>query len=329
MTPYKTNKIKAVSELRKLVYYLSENVDPRSLWIVRAQAGIEHLELKGTSSKEVITNLFIDCQEQSTLKDFVSGLIDHKKIGAEALDLDCFEEIGYNFPDLRNVSFEISKNETCLYLDQSSNKLVHQPVYGVRPHPQENCTYIKYCKVCGKEISTLKNHEFGEWRYCKPNSCEMVRQCSKCGKTETKTNHQWLSWHTNINGSKYRVCEHCKLEEINVDGVWKGTVNWENGHKDYWEVEIKTSGFLWETTKAEIKVYVNVVGNQCDYTVVQKASVSISGKSIKISGKKILESSGPKKGYVLDTFNGVIQSKCEALVGKVCDGSLCGELTLK
>ncbi len=324
-----TPELKAIEELRKLVYFLAENIDIHSLWGARAQAGIEHLELKGDSNKQSIINLLIDSQKHIALDKFIESLVTTEIVGEGFIDLSIFRAINYEFPAIENISFEVPRDSCCRIEDTTDGSIKHRPMTEVKPHKKYKCKYVKYCIICGEELDTEILHEWGEWNYEKVGSCIQKRVCSKCNEEETRVNHEWSKWIFNSNGSSFRVCSHCNKEEFSIDGQWRGFVYWDNGGKDYWELTIKTSGILWNTTKAEIKVYVNVADdNHCEYIILQKAKVDVENRKAIIKGKKIISSTNSRKKYNLDCFEGEISHKCQYIEGTVCDGTLKGTLKL-
>lgn len=326
---YFTVELQAISELRKLVYFISENVDLQTLWHIRAKAGIEHLALRGDSNKQSIINMIIDCQNRNSLKTFIEGLVQYKIVGEDFIDLSSFNQCNYKLPSIENISFDIPRDTSCMLKDPTDGSLYHKPSVVRVQHNLRKCTYVDYCCICGEKLDTETLHEWGEWEYFGKHSCEQHRVCSICEEEETRTHHDWTKWTKNKNGSQFRLCSHCGEEEFNIDGNWYGFVNWENGTKDFWEVIIKTSGFLFESTKAEIKVYININDcNQCEYIVTQKASVRVVNNQIKITGKKILSTTCSKKGYMPDTFTGVISRDCQTINGTVCDKACKGTLKL-
>ena len=328
-TTYKTTELHALNELRKWVYFLSENINLQDLWHIRANSGIEHLAIRGDSNKQAIINMMIDCQKRDSLKSFIEGLVQYGIVGRDFIDLSYFNQCNYELPNIEILSFDIPRDTSCMLKDSSEGSLYHKPTIIRIPNKSHKCTFEDYCCVCGKKLDTKVLHEWGEWEYLHQNSCKQQRVCSLCGEKETRTHHSWTTWSKNKNGSQYRICSHCEEEEYNIDGNWYGFVNWENGTKDFWEVVIKTSGFLFESTKAEIKVYVNVnCSNQCEYIVTQKASVKVIDNEITIKGKKILSTTGSKKNYLTDTFIGVVSHNCQTIEGTVNDKSSRGTLKL-
>ena len=321
--------LKAIVELRKLVYFLAENIDLHSLWGARAQAGIEHLELKGDSNKQTIVNLLIDCQKHFSLDKFIESLVTTGIVGHGFIDLSIFQAVNYEFPPIENISFEIPRESCCRIEDSCDGSIEHRPLLQTKPHKKYKCHYIKYCAVCGETLATEVSHKWEAWHYEREKSCSQKRVCSECDEVETRVRHDWTKWSSNSNGSSFRICNHCNKEEFNIDGKWHGFVFWDNGKKDYWELKIETSGFLWDTTKAEIKVYVSVTDdNRCEYVITQKAKVCVENDRVVIKGKKVISSSNKRLKYNPDNFEGKVNHGCQYIEGTVCDGTLKGTLKL-
>lgn len=325
---YFTRELQAVSELRRLVYYLSENVEVRDLWPVRAKIGIEHLAIKGDNRKQVIVNLMIECQKQHLLQEFIEGLISCKIIGQDLIDLDVFDECDYEIPNIELLSFNVSHKYSCIVKDTEDDSLHHTPSIIRVPDETRKCKFNEYCCICGEKIGTTIEHYWSKWEYVEEHSCQQQRTCSRCGETETRLHHMWSNWIANENDSKYRICSHCNKEEFDVDGEWWGYVYWENEIVDLWNVEIRTSWLL-GIQKAEVTVYVNVHDeNQCDGTVTQKASVTVNNNEITIKCKKVTSSTRNIRDYRLDSFDGIIGHKCQTIEGIVYDGHNKGILLL-
>ena len=68
-------------------------------------------------------------------------------------------------------------------------------------------------------LQTIKckigSHQWSEWKYQAPDSCEQVRICNRCQTKETRQHsHTWGNWTDNkTHSKKLRICARCKAEE--------------------------------------------------------------------------------------------------------------------
>lgn len=83
-------------------------------------------------------------------------------------------------------------------------------VWGERVFVEESCQYHQKCTRCG-ELYEGREHQWSQWKYTKPTSCEVVRFCRHCDAKEYgRTEHKWSLWETEKGtGLLARRCSHC------------------------------------------------------------------------------------------------------------------------
>ena len=293
---------------------------------------IEYSDLEGETEKEKVISLFYLCQKQNLLNNLYAAIRDF-----DTTDLNLFIEKNIQETlkaDIRHLSFTIPSNSCCKWRKEYEGEYIfkdshNEKIYHSFEYP---CKSIYICDICGKKTKEKYEHEWDVWKYENPHECTKIRKCRICGETERLFDqHIWQE--TNIkNGSFYRICTHCHHKEIKVLGKWKGWVHWSNNTRDFWTITINERFFGLKKPSAIVEAYINVIvlpnGQQYDYKVIQKGTVTIDRDFCVISCKKIKEK--PKNAkYCLDTFEGNIIGECSYLKGKVLSGNLEGTLKLE
>lgn len=236
--------LKAIGGLRKLVYFLAENIDLHSLWGARAQAGIEHLELKGDSNKQTIVNLLIDCQKHFSLDRFIESLVTTGIVGNGFIDLSIFQAVNYELPPIENISFEIPRKSCCRIEDSCDGSIEHRPLLQTKPHKKYKCHYIKYCAVCGENLVTEVSHKWEAWHYESEKSCSQKRVCSECDEVEPRVKHDWSKWSSNS------ICKHFLA-------IWVGhlelSISTVNQTAQGWKIKIEQHNKLLSNHNCSIR----------------------------------------------------------------------------
>ena len=122
-------------------------------------------------------------------------------------------------------------------------------------------------KVFKKILCFLGIHSW-KWKYIKPDSCQQIKICNRCGKEKKRIEHNWGEWQYKALGLCFqeRVCQRCELKEDGSEkhswGEWQykesGSCsqirrcrrcnNIESGHKqhqwDVWKYDSPTSCVL-------------------------------------------------------------------------------------
>lgn len=340
-----TNKMKAIIQLRKTVYLLSETLDGDILYILKSGLNINHIDLPGQTNKEKTISLFIYSQHNGLLNELFSCILNISKLSPIVTFIDANLDVQASLQDvnIRLLSFSINENSTC---ETEEGKFEHD-YYKVRygceiftvckicgsianieeQHVWDNwgykspksCIMRRICRRCHKEEEKQKpEHKWGEWHYINENSCDMERLCTHCQEKEKQIEqHDWSDWMNNGHGHKYKYCSHCHKEEYNIEGHWKGTVEWDNGYRDSWDVQINKKRYLFVFDKliADIIITTKIGGKI--YIIKQRSKVIVDGNicHFKTKDKDVIVPPGIL--WNKDEFEGKITGQALSIEGKV------------
>ena len=335
-----TQEMKSIIEVRKAVNFLSSVLDPKTLFLLKIELGISYVDLKGNTDKEKVIFLIDYCRKEKLLNKFFKKIVALSMCQPDYFDKIIIEDIQNNLNiNLMMLNFDIPHDKSCLWRRNIKGNVEVEHNYEIREYRRndEPCKIISICQICGKKVNEHFEHKFEKWKYNNNTSCIMTRHCINCSYFESKTEHDISDWITNKNGSKYRICSHCKLEEQNIIGKWEGIVKWENGNKDFWRINITTGIFdklytmVFSKKKysAEIEVFINHQDNHYDFKVIQKGIVKSDNGKCRIICEKVIQDSEHSLRYSPDTFEGNISHGCSSIQGIVYCNAIKGTLTLE
>lgn len=332
--PVYSKEMYAISQLRKLVYFLSTSISMEALGTVLFNLNIGYVDVKGNTQKEKVIFIINYCQENSLLQAFYDKVISLSLVPKNYIDKETLNDIpeanlkylSFNIPDFASCSWKrnIEGEKKTINCHNSSDYVI------IRRNKKKPCEKIHRCSICGEIIDCETEHDWDDWKYISTDSCDKERVCKRCGHRETAyAKHDWSKYHKTSNGSQYRICQHCHLREYDIKGKWQGYVHWNNGTKDLWKVTFYDEIIILLFTKhrAMINVYVNVntEKNVCEKIVKEKGKVEVSNQEITITGKKLLSGTN----YNLDNLNGSISDDCLTIDGIVSSKGTRGKIKLE
>ncbi len=332
--PVYSEEMYAISQLRKLVYFLSTSISMEALGTVLFNLKIGYVDVKGNTQKEKVIFILNYCQTNNLLQDFYDMVASLNLLPHKYVDTNVLSKIPE--ANLKYLSFDIPEFASCQWKrtvsgeKETLNCHEYQENVTMRRNKQNPCEKVYRCDICGKIIHRETEHDWSEWKYISANSCDQERVCKRCGKKETShAQHDWSKYYKTPNGSLYRICQHCHLREYDIKGKWRGYVHWDNGTMDLWEIAFyeETSMFIFTKHRATIEVYINVnmEKNVCEGIVREKGKVEIYNKKITITGKKLLAGTN----YNLDDLDGIISDDCLTIEGIVSSKKDRGEIKLE
>lgn len=332
--PVPSEEMYALSQLRKLVYFLSTSISMEALDTVLFNLNIGYIDVKGNTQKEKVIFIINYCQENNLLPAFYDKVISLNLVPKNYIDKEALTDIPE--ANLKYFSFDIPDFASCLWEQtiDGERKTVNchnsSDSITIYINPVVPCEKIYRCNVCGNIVNRKTEHDWSEWKYISANSCDQKRVCKRCGEKETShAQHDWSKYYKTPNGSLYRICQHCHLREYDIKGKWQGYVHWDNGTTDLWEITFyeETSMLIFTKHRATIDVYINVniEKNVCEKIVKERGKVEVHNKKITITGKKLLAGTN----YNLDDLDGNISDDCLTIEGIVSDKKARGKIKLE
>lgn len=332
--PVYSEEMYAISQLRKLVYFLSTSISMEALGIVLSNLDIGYVDMKGNTQKEKIIFILNYCQENNLLQDFYDKVFSLNLLPNNYVDTKFLNYVPN--VNLKYLSFDIPDFASCRWERTVDGEMkifnCHECQDNVTMHrnKQNPCEKVYRCDICGRIVNRKTEHTWDEWKYVSANSCDQERVCKRCGEKEISyAQHDWSKYYKTPNGSLYRICQHCHLREYDIKGKWRGYVHWDNGTTDLWEITFyeETSFIFFTKHRATIDVYINVNTEKkvCEKIVREKGKVEVCNKKITIIGKKILVGTN----YNLDDLNGNISDDCLTIEGIISSKKARGEIKLE
>lgn len=334
MNPVYSDRMYAISQLRKLVYFLSISVNMEALTTVLFDLDIGFLDVKGNTQKEKVLFILNYCQENNMLQAFYDKVVSLQLIPYNYVNIDSLYDI--LDVNLKYLSFDIPDFASCKWVqtvdgNQKTLDCHHSQNYvSLYRYKQNPCEKVYWCTICGEIVEREIEHDWDEWKYISADSCDQERVCNRCGEKEKSySQHDWSKYNKTPNGSLYRICQHCRMREYVIKGKWRGHVHWGNGTMDLWEVTFQEETFMRIPIRhiAIIEVYidVNTEKKTCKKIVRQKGKVKVNNQQIKIKGKKLLVGTH----YNLDDFDGNISDDCLTIEGIVLSKNIKGKIKLE
>lgn len=90
-----------------------------------------------------------------------------------------------------------------------------------------SCEQTRTCLRCGieeRQQPEQDEHDWADWEYANDSSCqEFVRSCERCGqqehRTESQSQHDWDDWQDKPNGVQKHTCRHCGHSQVRVPHI--------------------------------------------------------------------------------------------------------------
>lgn len=210
-----------VGRLREVYRFLKKHTK-QDIKQICGLMGIEYEDLPGERKSEKVQELLNVCIAQKRIPELlevipeaINGLKQsHRKRLSDILDDLELAEMQH---DQTEFSWEFDPELSCLEdricsrCGEIESKEKH--IWGTSDYVNEDsCEKIRYCQCCGKsEVSAQKAHKWGELKYDADHLCSMSRTCIRCNEKllEVKEAHDWEIHPCRIS----KRCTRCKKVE--------------------------------------------------------------------------------------------------------------------